>query len=166
MRDRTKSLYGSDDIGLRLKAVFPEGPERGEFLRTISAARKMAATRRAAQGNSTTAKQLINAQEAGKGIRTAADAAVAMKGSPGAIASFLEKGYNFASGITPGVASEILNLSMQKGGGQAGAKSTQAMQAAFERVLARSQRQGRATNALVPAEAVLSSEFGRPSGQR
>jgi hypothetical protein len=163
MRDRTKSLYGSDDIGLRLKAVFPEGPGRGEFMRTIAAARKMAATRRAAQGNSTTAKQLTQAQEAGKSIKTAADVAGAMSGKMGSVMNLLERGANFASGITPGVAAEILDLAMMNGAGRASAQSTRAIQDAFSRVQQRNALQGRVTNALVPAQAALSSETGQRS---
>lgn len=165
MRDRTKSLYGSDDIGLRLKAVFPDGPERGQFMRAINNARKMAATRRAAQGNSTTAKQLTQAQEAGKAAKTVADVAGAVSGKPGAIINALETGYNFASGITPGVAAEILKLSMARPGAQVSAKSTQAIQEAFARSQARRARQGRLSDALVPAPGLLSAEFSSNQGR-
>lgn len=162
MRDRTKSLYGSDDIGLRLKAVYGDGPGRGEFMRTIAAARRMAETRRAVQGNSKTARYLTQAQEAGKSIKTAADVVGAATGRMGSIMNLLERGGNFASGITPRVAAEILDLGMQKAGGQANALSSQAIQEAFARGQGRMALQGRIRNALVPAQGVLSSEFAAP----
>lgn len=163
MRDRTKSIFDTPDMQLRLKQIFPDNKSRGQFLRTVAQKRREAMTRQAAQGNSTTAKQLINAQEAGKNIRTAADVAAAASGKPGAIVSALERGANLLSGLTPGVAAEVLNLAMTKTGGRAGGLSNQAIREAYEQVQARIARQGQATNALVPAEAVLSSEFGQRS---
>lgn len=156
MRDRTKSLYGSDDIGQRLKAVFPEGsPARGQFLRAINNARRMASTRRAAQGNSTTAKQLTQAQEAGKAVKTAADVAGAVTGKAGAVLNMLERGANFASGLTPRVAAEVLNMSMAGptagSRAQAALRTIDALRAATQRQSARQVRQNALLDALLPA---------------
>jgi hypothetical protein len=162
MRDRTKTIFDTPDMRLRLKEVFPSNKDRGEFLRTVANERRKVATRAAAQGNSTTAKQLTQAQEAGKQARTAADAAAALTGNSGAIMRTLERGANFASGITPAVAAEILDLSMSKAGGRAFGQSSQAIQNAFARAQARMARQGQATNALLPGSGLLSSEFVAP----
>lgn len=166
MRDKTKSVFGSEDMGLKLKAVYPEGtPGRGEFMKAIGEARRMAMTRRAVQGNSTTAKQLIQAQEGGKGIQTAANVANAARGNVSSIVSLLERGQNYATGITPEVAQEIIRLGMTKGSGQLGTSQTQAIQDASRRLLARGQRQNQATNALLPVPGVLYGE-GVSSDQR
>lgn len=160
MRDRTKSIFDTPDMQLRLKQLFPNDKQRGEFLRTVSRERKMAITRQAAQGNSTTAKQLTQAQEAGKAARTVADVAGAATGRAGALMSLLERGYNFASGITPGVADEILKLAMLKDPGKASAQSTRAIQAAFERGQRRKRGQGLLSESLLPIPGLLSAELG------
>ncbi len=165
MRDRTKSIFDTPDMQKRLKEVFPSDKARGQFLRVVANERKKSITRQAAQGNSTTAKQLTNAQEAGKAARTVADVAGAVSGKPGALISMLERGVNYASGITPGVAAEILNLAMAQGGAKARVSSTRAIQDAFARGHARKARQGLLTDALLPAPGVLSAEYSS-SGQR
>lgn len=159
MRDRTKSIFDTPDMQKRLKEVFPSDKARGQFLRVVANERKKSITRQAAQGNSTTAKQLTNAQEAGKAARTVADVAGAVSGKPGALISMLERGVNYASGITPGVAAEILNLAMAQGGAKARVSSSRAIQDAFARGQARKARQGRLTDALLPAPGVLSAEY-------
>lgn len=165
MRDRTKSVYGSDDIGLRMKAVFPDGAGRAEFMRVINNARKQVATRRAIQGNSTTAKQLTQGIEAGKTARTVSDVVGTFSGRPGAIANLVERGTNLASGITPKVAEQILKIGMMKDGGSASGLSNRALKAAYERGRARTVRQGLLSDVLLPAPALLSAEFASSSGR-
>jgi alkylhydroperoxidase/carboxymuconolactone decarboxylase family protein YurZ len=163
MRDRTKSIFDTPDIQLRLKAIFPDNKARGEFMRTLAAERRKNRTRQAAQGNSTTAKQLTQAQEAGKSARTVADIAGAATGRLDPLLRTLERGANFASGITPKVAAEILDLAMAQGGAGAASKSSRAIQEAFERGLARKARQGQAVDALLPAQGVFAADFGKSS---
>ena len=163
MRDRTKSIFDTPDMRLRLREIFPDNKTRAEFMRDVANERRKTVTRQAAQGNSTTAKQLMNAQEAGKGIRTAADVAGAASGKVASLVSLLEKGANFASGITPGVADEILKLMMQKSNSQASASGSRAIQAALARDQARRVRQDQLTGALLPAPGLLFSEFGASS---
>lgn len=158
-RDTASALYNSDDMGQRLKAVFPEGtPQRGQFMRAINNSKKMAETRRAAQGNSTTAKQLTQAQEAGRAAQTAAQAVGAIKGSVPSLVALMERGGSFASGITPGVAAEILNLSMSKGGSGLAANSSRAIHDAFARGQARNLRQRQLSRALTPPLGMIGSE--------
>ena len=159
MRDKTKGLYGSDDIGLRLKAVFPDGSaERGKFLRAIGNERKMNATRRAVQGNSTTAKQLTQAQEAGKAARTAADVVGAASGRMDPLLRMVERGANFASGITPRVAAEIIDLGMAKGGNRLNATTSRAIADAFERDRARNALQRYLVEGSLPPLGLLGYE--------
>lgn len=161
MRDRTKSIFDTPDMQLRLKAIFPDHKSRGEFMRTLSAERRKNRTRQAAQGNSTTAKQLTQAQEAGKAARTVADVAGAAAGRLDPLLRSLERGVNYASGITPQVAAEILDLAMAKGGAGAAEKSSRAIQDAFARGQARTRRQGQAVDALLPAQGVFAADFGK-----
>lgn len=166
MRDKTKSLYNSDDVGRRLKAIFPEGPQRGVFIRAINAARREANLRRVVQGNSSTVKQLTHAKEAGKAIETASTAAHAAHGSLHSIGKLLERGHNFASGITPQVAAEILNLAMTKGGREVSARSNRAIREASARGQRRLRRQGLIGDALLPAPGLLSANFSTPQQAR
>lgn len=165
MRDRTKSIFDTPDMRARLKAIFPDNKRRAEFLRDVSAERRMVATRQAAQGNSTTAKQLINAQEAGKGVRLASEVANAATGGVQSLVSLLERGTNFASGITPKVAAEILDLGM-KGPKGIGAKNSRAIDEALRRVQARNQSQDALVRALLPAQGALSGEMALTSSRR
>jgi hypothetical protein len=166
MRDRTKSIFDTPDMQLRLKAIFPDNKSRGEFMRTLAAERRKSRTRQAAQGNSTTAKQLTNAQEAGKSARTMVDIAGAATGRLDPLLRTLERGANFASGITPQVAAEILDLAMTQSGAGAAGKSTQAIQDAFARGLARKVRQGQAVDSLLPAQGIFAADFGRAAPER
>jgi hypothetical protein len=166
MRDRTKSIFDTPDMQLRLKAIFPDNKSRGEFMRTLAAERRKNRTRQAAQGNSTSVKQLTNAQEAGKSARTMVDIAGAATGRLDPLLRTLERGANFASGITPQVAAEILDLAMTQGGAGAAGKSTQAIQDAFARGLSRKARQGQAVDALLPAQGIFAADFGRAAPER
>jgi len=129
----------------------------------------MAATRRAAQGNSSTAKQLINAQEAGKSIKTAADVAGAMTGAPGALMNMMERGTNFASGLTPRVAAEVLDMAMAGGNtlaanAKAPVQIMGALNAATRRQLARQARQNAMFDAAMPVAGQIGG-VSRPSSR-
>lgn len=159
MRDKSKNLYNSDDMGLRLKAVFPEGaPERGRFLKTISAERRMNATRSNVQGNSKTAKYLTSAQEAGKSARTAADVAGAVMGRIDPLLRSVERGVNYASGMTPGVAAEIIDLGMSTGGTRLNAMTSRAIADAYARDQGRNALQRQLTRGALPPATLLGSE--------
>lgn len=163
MRDRAKSLYNSDDIGLRLKAVFPpSAPERGRFLKSIAAERKMTATRNAVQGNSKTAKYLTGAQEAGKAARTAADVAGAAMGRIDPLLRSMERGVNYASGLTPRVAAELLDLGMSPGGTHLNAMTSRAIADAFARGQARNALQMNLTEGSLPLSSLLAYEAMTP----
>lgn len=157
-RDRTKNVFDTPDMHLRLKQIFPDDKARGKFLRTISLERRKTATRANAQGNSKTARYLTQAQEAGKAAGTIADAAGAAMGKPGALMKTLERGYNWASGITPDVAANILDLAMTKSGASTRAVNTRAIQDAFSEAQARRLLQNLVAQRLLPAPAVLSAE--------
>lgn len=158
-RDKSGNLYNSDDMGMRLKAVYPAGtPARGAFLKSINAEKRMNATRRAAQGNSTTAKQLTQAQEAGKAARTTADLAGAAMGRLDPLLRTVERGVNYASGLTPQVAAEVLNLGMAQGGNRLNAMSSRAIQEAFARGQARNALQRRLVEGALPPGSLLAYE--------
>lgn len=159
MRDRTKSIFDTPDMGLRLKEIFPSDKARRKFLETVNSERIKYQTREAVQGNSKTAKFLTAAQEAGKpaeAMKSINDLAQATTGNIGAIQRLLERGTNFASGLTPRVAAEILDIASLRAGqpynlGNLGVKN------ALERVQAQKARQDLVKNALVPLSGVGSA---------
>lgn len=157
-RDRTKPIFGTPDMQMRLKHIFPDSKSRGEFMRTVAAERRKTATRANVQGNSKTARYLTQAQEAGKKAQTVADVAGAATGNIGAVMKALERGYNYASGLTPDVAAGVLDLAMLKGGGSVRGVNSQAIQDAFAQAQARRALQDRISRGLLPAPAALSAE--------
>lgn len=157
-RDRTKTLFDTPDMQMRLKQIFPDNKSRGEFMRAVASERRKTATRANVQGNSKTARYLTQAQEAGKAAAAASDAAGAVVGKPASILKVLERGYNLASGLTPDVAASVLDLAMTRGGASARGISTQAIQDALAQAQARKLMQSLVAQRLLPAPAVLSAE--------
>jgi len=112
-RDLTDGFFGGAGIQQQLRALFPDQRQFREFQKTLIAEAKMADTRKAAQGNSTTAKQLTSAAEQGKNVQLATSAAAAVAtGRLDRIAHSAANVYNRFSGLTPGVAAEILKLQL------------------------------------------------------
>jgi hypothetical protein len=68
-RDRTDSIFSSPSMQKRLQAIFPDQASFREFQKNLVVEAKMADTRKAMQGNSTTAKQLMEGLGAGKPSR-------------------------------------------------------------------------------------------------
>lgn len=157
-RDRTKSIFDTPDMQVRLKQIFPDNASRGEFLRTVAAERRKTLTRANVQGNSKTARYLTQAQEAGKAASTVGEMAGAMMGKPGAIMKTLERGYNWASGINPDVAAKILDLAMTKSGASVRGSNSRAIQKMYAQAQARRLLQSRLSQGLLPAPSVLSAE--------
>lgn len=114
-RDLTDGLFGSAGIQKRLAALFPDQRSLREFQRSLVTEAKMADTRKAMQGNSTTAKQLTEGSEAGKTAGLVASAAkAAASGRLEPVLNVIAQGYNRFSGITPRVAQELIRLGMSK----------------------------------------------------
>lgn len=110
-RDLTDGVFGSAGIQKQLRAVFPDQKQFREFQKSLIAEAKMADTRKAAQGNSTTAKQLASAAEQGKNVQLGLNTAAAVaSGRLDRIAHSAANVYNRFSGLTPGVAAEVLKL--------------------------------------------------------
>jgi hypothetical protein len=116
-RDRTENLFSSPDIQLRMKAIFPNQGSLREFQRELVMEAKMSDTRKAVQGNSTTAKQLAQGQEAAQPVRWLQDTANIGTGRfAQPILAFLGRQAQKFSGITPGSANAILEAAMSKDG--------------------------------------------------
>jgi hypothetical protein len=113
-RDRTDGLFSSPEMQMKLKAVFPDQQALRAFQKQLVIEAKMADSRKALQGNSTTAKQLAEGGEAGK---TASMITQAMNAAGGSLQSGLNlvaQGYNRFSGLTPRVAGEVMRQGMSQ----------------------------------------------------
>lgn len=113
-RDRTDNLFGSPQIQMQLRELFPDQKSFREFQKALVVEAKMADTRKALQGNSTTAKQLAEGDQAGKTSRMVMSAVNAATGKLEPMLNLAAQGYNRFTGLTPSVANEILRLGMSK----------------------------------------------------
>lgn len=132
-RDRTENIFSSPDMELRLKAVFPEQKARREFQRRLVMEARMADSRKAVQGNSTTAKQLAQAEEAGQPIRAVAAVGQATTGRLTPVLEYLGRQAQRFSGMTPEVANSVIRAAMEQGAFR--------NVAAWERAIARAERE-------------------------
>jgi hypothetical protein len=113
-RDRTDGVFSSPEMQMKLRAIFPSQKQYREFQKQLVIEAKMADSRKALQGNSTTAKQHAEGAEAGK---TAGMVVSAMNAASGRLAPALDlmaQGYNRFSGLTPKVANELLRIGMSQ----------------------------------------------------
>jgi hypothetical protein len=113
-RDRTENVFGSPEMQMKLKALFPSQKQFREFQKSLVIEAKMADSRKALQGNSTTAKQLTEGAEAGKTASFLTSGLNALSGRVAPVLDFVAQGYNRFSGLTPGVANELLRLGMSQ----------------------------------------------------
>jgi hypothetical protein len=146
--DRTENVFSSPDIQLRLKAIFPDNRSLREFQRDLVVEARMADTRKAVQGNSTTAKQLINAQESGQPAAAVGALANAATGRFEPLLNSLSRTANRFSGLTPSTSNAVINALMSRGGDDVGQEMGRALERAGMQPLRRAQ-QARAYNALL-----------------
>jgi hypothetical protein len=110
MRDRTENVFGSPEMQLKLRAIVDNPKQFRELQKQLVIEAKMADSRKALQGNSTTARQLAEGEQAGK---TAGTIMSVMNASTGALRPILDlaaRGYGTFTGLTPGVAGNLLKL--------------------------------------------------------
>lgn len=113
-RDRTDGVFSSPAMQLRLKELMPSQKQYREFQRSLVVEAKMADTRKAIQGNSTTARQLAEGDEAGKAARGLSSVINAASGRLEPVLNLVGNVANRFSGMTPGVAAETLRLGMSR----------------------------------------------------
>lgn len=113
-RDRTENVFSSPDIQMRLRALMPDNQSFRELQKRLVLEAKMSDTRKAVQGNSTTAKQLAQADEAGQAARPVVAAAQAATGRYEPMFSYLSRQAQRFSGITPSSANAIIEAAMQR----------------------------------------------------
>lgn len=114
--DRTKSIFSSPEMNLKLKAIFPQAGERSHFLRTLDNERKKTRLRNKVMGGSQTDQNLVNADEAGAPMKAAMTAAQAMTGRLQPALDMLARAGNRFSGITPASANAMLDIAMTPAG--------------------------------------------------
>ena len=112
--DRTKNVFGSPDMQLRLKAAFPDGAERGKFLRVLQAERMKNRTNMKVTGGSMTDQNLQNAGEVMAPVRAVTAIKDAATGNFKPAMEVLGRTANRFTGMTPQVAEEVLNIAMRK----------------------------------------------------
>lgn len=114
--DRTDNVFGSPDIQLRMEGIFADNASRRAFQRNLILEAKMADTRKAVQGNSSSAKQLAQADEAGQAMRPAVAIANAATGRFEQALHYFSRQMQRFSGMTPATANAIIEAAMQKSG--------------------------------------------------
>lgn len=128
--DRTDGVFSSPEMQLKLRAVMPNQKAYREFQKDLIIEAKMADSRKALQGNSTTAKQLMQADQAGKTSRLVTSAMNATSGRLEPVLNLLSQGANRFSGITPAVANQLLTLGMSREPGLINALAQRGVEAA------------------------------------
>lgn len=116
--DRTESIFSNPDMDLRLQAAFPNVRERREFQRALILEAKMADTRKAVQGNSSTAKQLAQGQESAAPVAAVNALANAATGRLEPLMNMLSRGANRFSGLSPSTANAVIDAGMTRGGNE------------------------------------------------
>lgn len=115
-RDRTDGVFSSPDINLKLRAIMPDEKSLRAFKRQLIIEAKMADSRKALQGNSTTARQLAEGDQAGKDSSLVTSAANVMTGGLQPVMQFIGQMGNRFTGMTPTTAGSILRMGMEKAG--------------------------------------------------
>jgi len=139
-RDRTDGVFSSPEIQLKLKEIIPDQAKFREFQKALIIEAKMADSRKALQGNSTTAKQLMQADQAGKPSRLISAAANAATGRLEPAFNVLTQGLNRFAGITPAVANRLLELGLSKDAGQINALASASIERAARTPVRRAAR--------------------------
>jgi hypothetical protein len=156
-RDRTENVFGSPQMQMKLRALFPSQKQYREFQKSLVIEAKMADSRKALQGNSTTAKQATEGMEAGvdpiEVVRGAHAGLNVLGGRFGPAMEYLARGRNRLSGITPPVADELLRLGLSKDPTLANALA----QSAVRRSMEVGGQRARVGNALIGGGAAASS---------
>jgi hypothetical protein len=130
---------------LRLRAIMPDNKSFREFQRQLVIESRMADSRKALQGNSTTARQLAEGEQAGRDSQLVSSMVNATSGGLSPIVSALGQIGNRFSGLTPQTAAAITNISMSRDPAAVNALMRRSMQAAEQTPLARARRAQGAT---------------------
>lgn len=107
--DRVSRDWQSPDRDMRMKEILPKDAQ-SEFNDRMQALGAQSETRRAAQGNSTTAKQLLEAQDDQKPAEMVKGLAAAATTPYKALLDHLGTKANYLAGMTPRVAEETLKM--------------------------------------------------------
>lgn len=113
-RDRTDGMFSSPEMQRKLAALFPSTAARRDFQRRLILEARMADTRKAVQGNSTTAKQLAQGAEAGQPVAAVNAVANATAGRFAPAMNYLSRQAQAFNGMTPAVSNEVIQELMQK----------------------------------------------------
>ena len=140
-KDRTDALFSSPEIQQKLEAVMPDRKRLREFQRALVIHAKQADTRKAVQGNSTTARQLAHGNEAGQPVDAINAVANLGTGRYGQVLNYLSRQVQRFHGMTPEVADETIKIMMSKG--------VLGTEKELQRAIARAEREPEIRDALV-----------------
>lgn len=112
-RDRTGSVFGSPDNQKIIDLIAETPQAKREFQKLLVVESKMAATRRAVQGNSTTAKQLTQMDESAQALGSVQAASQMALGRVAPILNDLSRRIARIGGMTPEVANEVIRAAMR-----------------------------------------------------
>jgi hypothetical protein len=149
--DKTDSIFATPEIQKRLEAIMPSREMLRKFQKSLVIEAKMADSRKALQGNSTTARQLTEGAEAGKTAGMITSAMNAASGRLEPMLNLVAQGYNRFSGLTPGVANELLKLGTSQNPAAGRALAQTAMEQA---------RSGPAARAMAARSAIAAGSAG------
>lgn len=113
-RDRTDALFSSPAIQMKLAALYPDVAARREMQRRLVLEARMADTRKAVQGGSTTARQLAQGAEAGQPVEAMTSLANATSGNLRPAMAWLSRQMQMFNGMTPQVADQVIDRLMQR----------------------------------------------------
>jgi hypothetical protein len=114
-RDRTENVFGSPAMQMKLRAIMPSRQAFREFQRSLLAEARMADTRKAVQGNSTTAKQLTQMEEAAQPARAVSAIANAAAGRFEPVLNWMGRNFDrYSGGLTPAVSRHIIDMSLSR----------------------------------------------------
>lgn len=159
--DKTRQI---DDktLLLKLKVIFPNFKNKGEFLRDVSNERLKYQTRQASQGNSTTFRRVKEAEDADSPasyVDTGMDVVNAATGSVPAGVSLVKRILDPMSGYGPKYKAEVLNLLRSKNAEEIGRMG-------LENALRRQKGLRSFENALAGPVSQISSGFVEPNEGR
>lgn len=148
-RDRTDGVFSSPQMMMKLRAVMPDQKAFREFQKQLVIEARLADSRKAMQGNSTTARQLAEGEQAGRDSQLLTSAVNAAGGGLTPVMNFLGQVGNRFSGLNPQTAAAITNIAMSRDPGQINALLRRSLEEAARTPMSRAQRTQATTSGLL-----------------
>jgi hypothetical protein len=148
MRDRTDGVFGSPQMMMKLREVMNDDNTFRLLKKQLIIEARMADSRKAMQGNSTTAKQLAEGEQAGRDSQLLTSAVNATGGGLTPVLNFLGQVGNRFSGLNRQTAAAITNIAMSKDPRQVDALLQRSLERARQTPINRAERAQQSTAGL------------------